>query len=277
LLQQATNRGFIMGLLDGYLPSEWRGLLNATVDSAPPRPVAPWLLPTPDMASGAAQAPGDAGFMQFGADGSGARNPNPVALPGSAARAPFGFAPPDPERGGLPPLPPVIPPGARRDSLERNDTGSPVQLAQYAPPRLGLPLPPLPPAFNPGTPANKEWTRRFIDDSFRVGRAIGDAARGIFHNEKDAPQLPQPPSITPRPDLPPLAGGRTGNKVPSLTGPPNSAILGGPGRIFVTDANGNVVVDIDGGRAKDITPGGRAGAKRRLTAAEIDLLDKMGR
>lgn len=51
--------------------------------------------------------------------------------------------------------------------------------------------------------------------------------------------------ITLRPDLPPLSGGRSGQKVPGLTGRPNSAIPGAANdRIFITDDNGNVVVDV---------------------------------
>jgi len=74
-----------------------------------------------------------------------------------------------------------------------------------------------------------------------------------------------------------LSGGRSGQDVPNLTGPPNSAIPGGPGRIFVTDENGNVVVDVTGDRAKDVTPGVGFGPKRPLTPSELDLLGKMGR
>ena len=64
--------------------------------------------------------------------------------------------------------------------------------------------------------------------------------------------------------------------MPGLTGPPNSAILGGPGRIFITDEKGNVVVDVTGERAKEITPG-RKPSKRKPTPEELELLKKMGR
>ena len=84
-------------------------------------------------------------------------------------------------------------------------------------------------------------------------------------------------SITPRPDHPPLSGGRSGGKVKDLTGPPSSALPGaGGGRIFITDEDGNVVVDVTPDRAKDVTPGVGFGDKRPLTDEEKDLLDKMG-
>jgi hypothetical protein len=65
--------------------------------------------------------------------------------------------------------------------------------------------------------------------------------------------------------------------VPGLTGPPNSALPGAPGRIYITDGNGNVVVDVTEERAKDITPGRGAGPKRDPTPQELDLLEKMRR
>src|SRR5690348_6955552 len=61
--------------------------------------------------------------------------------------------------------------------------------------------------------------------------------------------------ITPRPDLPALSGGRSGGDVKDLTGPPNSAISGQGDRIYITDENGNVVVDVTPDRAKNVVPG----------------------
>lgn len=81
--------------------------------------------------------------------------------------------------------------------------------------------------------------------------------------------------MTPRPDLPPLSGGRSGEKVPELTGPPNSAIPGAGGRIFITDGNGNVVVDVDRNRAKDVIPGKGFGPKRPPTQEEQELIGQI--
>jgi hypothetical protein len=147
-----------------------------------------------------------------------------------------------------------------------------VQLAQYAPARPFLP--PLPAPFSPGTPANKEWADGFIGSNIHAGRVIGDWIRGIFHNDEDESQTPP---ITPRPDLPPLAGGRGGRDVPNLTGPPNSAIPAAPGRIYVTDGQGNVILDVTRERTKNIRQGRRSKKVRPPTAEELDLLDKMGR
>jgi hypothetical protein len=102
----------------------------------------------------------------------------------------------------------------------------------------------------------------------------------ILNDQNQSDQSAAPPSqtsITPRPDLPPLSGGRSGQNVPVLTGPPNSAIPGGGNdRIFITDDNGNVVVDVTRDRAKPVMPGQGFGPKRPPTSQEIDLLDKMG-
>jgi len=84
--------------------------------------------------------------------------------------------------------------------------------------------------------------------------------------------------ITPRPDAEPLSGGRSGQNVKNLTGPPNSAIPAtGPDRIFVTDESGNVVTDVTSDRAKDVTPGVGFGPKRPPTQQELDLLGKTRR
>lgn len=84
--------------------------------------------------------------------------------------------------------------------------------------------------------------------------------------------------ITPRPDLDLSSGGRAGENVKDLTGPPDSAIpSNNPDRILVTDKNGNVVVDVTRKRAKDVTPGVGFGPKRLPTGQELDLLDKMKR
>lgn len=44
-----------------------------------------------------------------------------------------------------------------------------------------------------------------------------------------------------------LSGGRYGQLVKTLKGPPNSAVRGGPGRVFVTNRTGEVILDITRG------------------------------
>lgn len=117
-----------------------------------------------------------------------------------------------------------------------------------------------------------------------VGAAIGALGGLIITNqqhddEKQAPPAnPDPSSITPRPELPPLSGGRSGQNVPGLTGPPNSAIAGGgKDRIFITDQDGNVIADVTRDRVKPVIPGKGFGPKRAPTPQELDLLDKMRR
>ena len=113
-----------------------------------------------------------------------------------------------------------------------------------------------------------------------VGSAVaGGVVGGIILNNQDGSNQTSPaPNITPRPDLPPLSGGRSGQNVSGLTGPPYSAIPAtGEGRIYVTDENGNVVADITRGRTKPVVPGQGFGPKREPTPGEIDLLDKLAR
>ena len=68
-----------------------------------------------------------------------------------------------------------------------------------------------------------------------------------------------------------LAGGRSGQRVKSLVGPANSAVRGGPGRVFVTDSKGRVAFDITVGRVKAVGFGG----KRLPTKEELALLQKV--
>jgi hypothetical protein len=65
--------------------------------------------------------------------------------------------------------------------------------------------------------------------------------------------------------------GRSGENVKFLTGPPNSAVKSiAPGRVFVTNARGRVILDITGDRVKEVRPQvGFVGEKRQfLTAHE---------
>ncbi len=77
-----------------------------------------------------------------------------------------------------------------------------------------------------------------------------------------------------RPDIV-LSGGRGGELVKSLTGPSNSVVRGGPGRAYVTNEKGQVILDITKSRVKPVTPGQGFGPKRAATSEELDLLDSV--
>jgi hypothetical protein len=81
--------------------------------------------------------------------------------------------------------------------------------------------------------------------------------------------------IAPRPDYPPQSGGRSGENVKDASGPPNSAIPSTGGSVWITDGQGNVVVDVTPERAKPVTPGVGFGEKRPPTKNELDLWDKV--
>jgi hypothetical protein len=76
-----------------------------------------------------------------------------------------------------------------------------------------------------------------------------------------------------RPDVSLSGGGRSGEKVKQLTGPPNSAVRSiAPGRVFVTDAKGQVVLDITIERVKPVQPQIGFGEKRPPTGIELSLI-----
>lgn len=117
-----------------------------------------------------------------------------------------------------------------------------------------------------------------------LGALLG-AGAGVVLKQEGESERPSPETspvslpITPRPDLPPVAGGRGGQYVKGIVGPPNSAIQGGrPGRIFITDDNGKVVLDVTKDRVKPVGSGGKTfDRKRDPTPQELDLLDRMKR
>lgn len=79
-----------------------------------------------------------------------------------------------------------------------------------------------------------------------------------------------------RPDISLSGAGRSGQNVKFLTGPPNSVVKStGPGRIFVTDTQGRVILDITAERVKPVTPGVRFGDKRPPTLEELELIKKL--
>jgi len=71
-----------------------------------------------------------------------------------------------------------------------------------------------------------------------------------------------------------LSGGRSGQLVKTLTGPANSVIKGGQGRIFITDDAGKVIWDITKDRAKSVIPGQGFGPKVAPTQEQISLLQQ---
>jgi hypothetical protein len=77
-----------------------------------------------------------------------------------------------------------------------------------------------------------------------------------------------------RPDVL-LSGGRSGQLVKSLVGPPSSVVRGGGARAFVTNEQGQVILDITAQRVKPVIPGQGFGPKRPPTAEELDLLGKI--
>jgi hypothetical protein len=79
-----------------------------------------------------------------------------------------------------------------------------------------------------------------------------------------------------RPDIS-LSGGRSGEKVKFLKGPPNSAVKSvAAGRVFVTNAVGQVILDITAERVKEVRPHvGFSGEKRDLSPEELDLVKQL--
>lgn len=102
-----------------------------------------------------------------------------------------------------------------------------------------------------------------------LGALLGAGAGTLLLNEGQEQKPPEasetgPPSnvIIPRPDVAPQAGGRSGELVAGLKGPPNSAIpAAGPGHIFITDKTGEVVIDVTRKRAKFIRKEGKWGKR----------------
>jgi hypothetical protein len=90
--------------------------------------------------------------------------------------------------------------------------------------------------------------------------------------------------VTPRPERPPLSGGTSGELVKTLNGAPNSVLKGAKPRIYITNAQGQVILDITPERVKAVDPGvgfvrwnrrldGKRGYyKRSPTPEELNLI-----
>ncbi|MBL1181633.1 MAG: hypothetical protein HND27_11050, partial [Bacteroidetes bacterium] len=72
-----------------------------------------------------------------------------------------------------------------------------------------------------------------------------------------------------------LSGGRSGQLVKNLTGPANSVIKGGQGRIFITDKAGKVIWDVTKDRAKSVIHGQGFGPKVAPTQEQLNLLKQV--
>jgi hypothetical protein len=77
-----------------------------------------------------------------------------------------------------------------------------------------------------------------------------------------------------RPDVV-LKGGRSGQNVKNLVGPPNAAVRGAGERAFITNDKGHVIMDITRSRVKPVTPGQGFGPKRAPTRDELDILQRV--
>jgi RHS repeat-associated protein len=106
----------------------------------------------------------------------------------------------------------------------------------------------------------------------RLGAIVGQS---LLSETSNASSDSSGTEVTPRPDYPPQSGGRSGEKVKDATGPPNSAIPSTGRSVWVTDGNGNVVVDVTPDRAKPVIPGVGFGDKRSPTQGELDLWNQV--
>jgi len=82
-----------------------------------------------------------------------------------------------------------------------------------------------------------------------------------------------------RPDfVPPSGGGRSGQFVKNLIGPPKSAFRSPkPGRVWVTNAQGQIILDIENDRTKLVQPTTGFQEKRDPTPQERDLVLRLWR
>ena len=102
-----------------------------------------------------------------------------------------------------------------------------------------------------------------------LGGVLGKAAMtGIRSLKKTAGELIKRSDVV-------LKGGRSGQLVKSLTGPPNSVVKGNQGRIFITDVKGKVIWDITKDRAKSVIPGHGFGSKQEPTKEMLNLLKQV--
>lgn len=95
-----------------------------------------------------------------------------------------------------------------------------------------------------------------------IARNLPRIAKTVIHQGK---------KLNVRPDVV-VSGGRTGSKLQNVITEANSIIKGARGRVYVTDQNGKVILDISKDRVKEVIQGQGFGPKRPPTAEEIQLI-----
>jgi hypothetical protein len=213
----------MMGLLDGFRPAGWRGLLNAPIlqpppdmtssrmppagpadeTAEPPKLTAPTLRMKGVSESDIAAALDSPAVMQQLVNrnfGPGANSATDNRYPDQAFNPQTNAIDDDRAHSDAPRLF-----NAFQADPDRNAPGSKVQLAQYAPASPTMPLPMPGGVFLPGTRENQEFTRDFIHAGIGAGRALGDAIGNIFHNEN----VVRPPAGSRSIDKTPWSGDHT--------------------------------------------------------------------
>ncbi|HXQ73313.1 MAG TPA: hypothetical protein VN844_22625 [Pyrinomonadaceae bacterium] len=104
-----------------------------------------------------------------------------------------------------------------------------------------------------------------------VDAAIAFLLYRTIKSSKGRAALANKPTL--RPDVSLSEAGRSGQNVKFLTAPPNSVVKStAPGRVFVTDAQGQVILDITIERVKPVTPRVGFGDKRSPTPEELEWI-----
>ncbi|MGA9997472.1 MAG: hypothetical protein WBP93_18780 [Pyrinomonadaceae bacterium] len=110
-------------------------------------------------------------------------------------------------------------------------------------------------------------------------KTLGRKSGGKAAVEKPLPEvvnLTAELKVEVRSDISLSGAGRSGENVKFLTGPPNSAVKSaGSGRVFVTDAKGQVILDITAERVKPVRPQIGFGEKRVPTPEELNLIKRL--
>ena len=102
---------------------------------------------------------------------------------------------------------------------------------------------------------------------------VGSAPNNNFQSRRIT-NFSRAPKINLRSDILKY-GGRSGNKVKFMTGPPNSAFKGSNGRMYITNSKGQVIWDISNERAKPVIPGKGFVRKQTPTSYQLKLLDRL--
>ncbi len=144
---------------------------------------------------------------------------------------------------------------ARQHASDGNTAAPAVQLAQHAPAIPAAPLPNPSGIFRPGTPANDQWTRDFIDANRRAGRAIGNAIGDILHNEN----AQRPPAGSRPIDQAPWSGDHKQIKKAAAAGAKDDVRISPDGEVWAQHPDGSRT---HFGPAQNMTGSGRPGGRR---------------